>query len=68
MSARSDRVSQMRDTAKDYIKSEKTRIENEVSVLEAVLKGRTGGAGVQEGSIATVVQKAQQSLADFLKG
>ncbi len=68
MSARSDRISQMRDTAKDYIRSEKSRIENEVAALESVLKGRTGGAGVQEAGISAVVRKAQQSLADFLKG
>ena len=68
MANRQERLSQLQATAKEYVKSEKTRIENEVSVLEAVLKGRTGGAGVQKAGTALVEAVAKRSLAEYLKG
>lgn len=68
MSNRISRVSALRDTAKEYIKAEKTRIENEVSVLEAILSGRTGGAGIQLKGIQVAKSAAENDLAAFLKG
>jgi hypothetical protein len=67
MSSRASRVSALRDTAKQYIAAEKKRIENEVSTLEAVLRGRTGGAGVQLKGIEVAKAAAENDLAAFLK-
>lgn len=50
------------------MKSEKKRLENEVKVLEAVLQGRTAGAGIQANSVATVQAVAESDLAAYLKG
>lgn len=66
MSTRLERLEQVERTVKDYVKAEKQRIENEVQVLEAVLKGRTGGAGVQSNSTGAVVALATSDLATFL--
>jgi hypothetical protein len=66
--SRATRLSDLESKTKEYVKKEKTRIENEVSVLEKVLSGRTGGAGVQKFSVATVQAVAQNDLASFLKG
>jgi hypothetical protein len=66
MSSRLDRLKALQQTTKDYIAKEKTRIENEVSVMEAILKGRTGGAGVQAPSTTVVAAVAQNDLSDFL--
>lgn len=68
MSERSDRVQKLADAVKDYTKKEKTRIENEVKVLEAVLSGRTGGAGVQKSSTAVVEAVAKNDLKAYLGG
>lgn len=68
MANRYERLELLEKTAKEYIKREKARIENEVSVLEAVLRGRTGGAGIQSKSTSTVAAVAQSDLTDYLKG
>lgn len=67
MASRSDRIAALQSTTKEYIRKEKERIENEVSVLEAVLRGRTGGTGIQQNGTAVVEAVAKRSLADFLK-
>lgn len=66
--SRQERISDLQTAVKEYVKAEKTRIENEVSVLEAVLRGRTGGAGVQKLGTAVVEAVAYKSLAEYLKG
>lgn len=68
MSDRSSRVQALADAVKDYTKKEKTRIENEVKVLEAILDGRTGGAGVQQSSTAVVEAVAKFDLKSYLEG
>ena len=67
MSDRKSRLKDLQDTAKDYISKERTRAENEVKVLQAVLDGRTGGAGIQAVSVAVVSAVANSDLADYLK-
>jgi len=66
MTDRASRVQALADAVKDYTAKEKTRIENEVSVLEAILSGRTGGAGVQASSTAVVAAVAQNDLKAYL--
>lgn len=68
MADRLSRLEALQSTTKDYVKAEKKRIENEVKVLEAVLSGRTGGAGIQKISVAVVDAVANKDLADYLKG
>ena len=66
--SRSSRLQELKDATDKYVDAEKKRIENEVKVLEAVLKGRTAGAGIQANSVATVQAVAQSDLAAFLNG
>lgn len=66
--SRSSRLKDLQQASKDYVASEKKRIGDEVKVLEAVLSGRTAGAGIQASSVATVQAVAQSDLASFLKG
>lgn len=66
--SRLDRVTQLKQATLDYISKEKTRIENEVSALEAILNGRTGGAGVQQPSKQQIAAIAQSDLEGYLKG
>lgn len=66
--SRASRLKDLETATKDYVKSEKKRIGNEVKVLEAVLKGRTAGAGIQANSVAVVSAVALSDLAEFLKG
>lgn len=66
--SRSSRLQDLQDATKEYVKSEKKRLENEVKVLEAVLQGRTAGAGIQANSVATVQAVAESDLAGYLKG
>ena len=66
--ARLDRLQDLETSTKEYVKNEKKRIENEVKVLEAVLKGRTGGAGIQAKTVTVVASVAQNDLASYLRG
>lgn len=66
MTDRTSRVQALADAVKDYTAKEKKRIENEVKVLEAILSGRTGGAGVQASSTAVVAAVAQNDLKSYL--
>ncbi len=68
MMSRASRLQQLQDATKQYVDSEKKRIENEVKVLEAVLQGRTAGAGIQTNSVATVQAVAESDLAAYLSG
>jgi hypothetical protein len=66
MATRLERLKKLRDATKEYVATEKKRIENEVSVLEAVLKGRTGGKGIQQNNTAVVSKAAEADLAAYL--
>jgi hypothetical protein len=66
--SRSSRLDDLKKATKDYVKNEKKRIENEVKVLEDILKGRTAGAGIQANSVAVVQAVAQSDLTAYLKG
>lgn len=67
MSDRNSRLSDLQKAVQQYVENEQKRINNEVQVLTDVLKGRTGGAGVQASSTAVVAAVAQNDLAGFLK-
>lgn len=66
MSNRSDRLQQLQQAVQQYVQNEQTRISNEVSVLQDILNGRTGGAGVQQSGTAVVSAVAQNDLSAFL--
>lgn len=66
MANRASRVSDLETAVKEYVKKEKTNIENEVKVMEAILKGRTGGAGVQASSTKVVAAVALDDLNAYL--
>jgi hypothetical protein len=68
MASRSARVQALADAVADYTSKEKLRIEKEVEVLEKILSGRTGGAGVQKSSTAVVEAVAKNDLKSFLEG
>jgi hypothetical protein len=68
MAKNTQRLEDLQKASKEYVKTEKKRIENEVKVLEAILKGRTGGKGIQKSSNAVVAAVAQSDLASYLKG
>jgi hypothetical protein len=65
--SRAERLENLRDSLRQYVGQEKKRIENEVAVLQAILKGRTAGRGIQEKSIQTVTAVAQSDLASYLQ-
>ena len=64
---RQERLAALQQAMKDYAKEEKKRITNEVSVLTAVLQGRTGGKGIQKVGIKLVAAVASNDLSSFLK-
>lgn len=68
MSGRVDRLQQLQQTVDDYVSKEQDRINNEVSVLQAILNGRTGGQGIQSVSTAAVAAVANSDLAQYLAG
>jgi hypothetical protein len=67
-SNRNQRLQSLLQTTQQYVQNEQTTINNQVSVLQAVLNGRTGGAGVQASSTTVVAAVAQNDIAAFLQG
>lgn len=67
-SQRDQRLQNLLQAVQQYVQAEQTRINNEVSVLQAVLNGRTGGAGIQASSTAVVAAVAQNDIAAYLSG
>jgi hypothetical protein len=65
--SRIQRLKDLQQTAKDYIKAERTRATNEVASLNAILNGRTGGKGIQQISVTVVANVANKDLDDYLK-
>jgi hypothetical protein len=68
MASRSALLKQLQSTTKAYVTKERTRLQNEASVLTAVLKGRTGGKGIQAANTTAVAAVAQASLSTYLSG
>lgn len=60
------RLQALQQTTDAYVQAEQQRISNLVSSLQAILSGRTGGAGVQQSSTAVVASVAYSSIADYL--
>lgn len=67
MTTRKERIQELQKTGLEYIAQERTRAQNEVKVLEAILKGRTGGAGVQQVSVKVVSAVADKDLSNFIR-
>ena len=65
---RLQRVQALQQATLDYIGKEKSRIDNEVQVLNNILSGRTGGAGVQQPSKQQLAAVAQSDLNAYLAG
>jgi hypothetical protein len=65
---RDQRLQNLLQATQQYVQNEQTVINNQVSVLQAVLNGRTGGAGVQASSTAVVAAVAQNDIATYLQG
>jgi hypothetical protein len=66
--SRKERLAALQDATHEYVDAEKTRIENEVSVLQEVLDGRNAGKGIQAQNTSTVAAVAQSDLATYLQG
>lgn len=65
---RDQRLQNLLQATQQYVQTEQTNINNTVSVLQAVLSGRTGGAGVQASSTTVVAAVAQNDIAAYLQG
>lgn len=61
------RLQALQMSVDQYVASEQTRIMNEVTALQAILNGRTGGAGVQQSSSAAVTSVAYANIASYLE-
>ena len=65
---RLSRLVALQQATQTYVQQEQTRILNEVSVLQAVLSGRTGGAGIQSAVWQQASKATLSDLADYLNG
>ena len=68
MTSRTSRIEDLGKAVAEYADKEKTRIENEVAALQAILDGRTGGKGVEEASAAKVNKASLYDLKSYLEG
>lgn len=59
-------VKDLQKAADEYVTKEKERLKNEVSVMQAILKGRSGGAGIQELNTQVAVAVAKKDMAEYL--
>lgn len=66
MATRLEMLKKLQATTKEYVKKERTRLENEAKVLEAILKKRTGGRGIQAANTAVVSAVAQKDMDSYL--
>jgi hypothetical protein len=62
------RVTDLETAFNEYVSREKTRINNEAKVLQAILDGRTGGAGIERFSIQAIETATKSSIHDLLVG
>lgn len=63
---RKQRLQELQSAVKKYAAAETKRLKNEVSVMESILKGRTGGAGIQKLNTQVAVEVAYASLDAYL--
>lgn len=56
----------LQSAVKSYTAAERKRLQNEVSVMKAILKGRTGGAGIQSLNTQVASAAAKSSLDAYL--
>jgi hypothetical protein len=68
MAVQINMLKDLQKTTKEYVKKEKKRLENEAQVLEAILKGRTGGRGIQAVNTKVVSSVAVKDMAAYLSG
>lgn len=62
------RITALENAFNEYEASEKKRITNEASVLQAILDGRTGGAGIDRFSIQVIETATRSSIQALLDG
>lgn len=67
MSSRADRLDSLQKALDNYVSNEKKRIDNEVTFLKAVLKGRTGQDTVSR-SVEVISEVAYKDMATYLFG
>lgn len=63
---RNDRLQALSTAVEEYVNAEKQRIDQEVSILQDVLNGRTGGQGIQRFAVDVADSVAQNDLAYYL--
>jgi len=63
---RLQRVQALQKATKDYVDKETKRLKNEVSVMQAILKGRTGGKGIQDLNTQVASAVAYNDMAAYL--
>lgn len=68
MANRAQRITELENAVVDYVAKEKTRLENEASVLKGILSGRTGGKGMEKAATKVIAAAAQNDLAAYLRG
>jgi hypothetical protein len=66
--ARRARLDRLKQALTDYATAEKKRIEAEVSTLQDILDGRTGGQGLSKYPAQDASRFAYDSMAEFLAG
>jgi hypothetical protein len=65
-SQRDQLLQDLQKTTKEYVAKERTRLQNEAAVMKAVLKGRTGGRGLQDQNTQVAAAVAQANLSKYL--
>jgi hypothetical protein len=63
----SDDLKALQDATNEYVTKEKTRIENEVAVLQAILDGRSAGSGIQSQTTKHVAAVAKAEIYAYLQ-
>lgn len=66
--SRQQRLDDLEAAIVEYVAKERTRYENEVSVLKSILDGRTGGKGMEKAATKIIAAAAQNDLAAYLRG
>lgn len=64
--ARIQLLKELKKTGDEFVQKEKERLTNEANALDAILKGRTGGAGIQTLNTQLASAVAKRDMADYL--
>lgn len=56
----------LKTTTKEYVSKERARLQNEAAVMKDILKGRTGGRGLQKTNTQVAAAVAQANLTKYL--